>query len=312
MVLQEELVQMFKDEKLTKIMQERYIHTAKNQSIWDFYDKLIRQYNLKNPRTKAMGALTTGYPDAGKSTCCRQYIQNYHKNELNTNKKDILFHITFGRSKLKGELARLCRKTLKIADVPENPGSKYPTWLLVDKAASKLKKDGTKILFIDEVQKLFKLSEGERLDILEAWHDLINASNVSIILVGVDGINEILDVEKYEDYETKTKLKKTFCSRFKRQNISEWEDPYDEEFISFLMTIYNQSCYLTLPNGELAFYKKNEMRELIIELTQGLTAKIIDLVKWAAYHIIDKELPEIITEDILKQISKDLQLTEEG
>ena len=294
------------------ILRETYIHTPQNQDLWEFLDDLILQVDPDSPRPKVMSVLWSGSPDAGKSTSVRQYIKNYLDNEPDAKRTDILYHQIFGRSKLKGELARLCNRTLKIADVPENPGKNYPTWLLVQKASLKLKKNETKMLIIDELQKLFKLGESERIDILEAWNDLINASNVPMALVGVESVDEILDMDKYTTYEDKSDLKRTFCSRFKSKKLKPWDDPYDFKYISFLMTIYNKICYFNLPEGLEPFYKNDEIRELILEVTRGLTGKIIDLLKWTARKIVREHHPEIITKKLLEEVAEELNTKEEN
>ena len=99
------------------------------------------------------------------------------------------------------------------------------------------------MLIIDELQKLFKLSESEKIDILEAWNDLLNASNIPIVLLGVEGVDDILDIDKYITHEDKSDLKRTFCSRFKSKKLKPWNDPYDSKYISFLMTIYNKNQF---------------------------------------------------------------------
>lgn len=286
-------------------MKERYIHTPQNQKLWYFLDDLMLQVNQESPRPKVMGVLWTGQPDAGKSTSVRQYMKSYLDNVHDAKRTDILYHQIFGRSKLKGELARLCRQTLRIPDVPDNPGRKYPTYLLVEKAAYKLKQNKTKLLIIDELQKLFKLSENERIDILEAWNDILNASHVPIVLVGVEGVDEILDMDKYTTYEDKADLRRTFCSRFVPKVLNPWEDPYDKDYVNFLLTISEEVCQLQSKNGK-SFYKDDEIREKIIMLTRGLTGKIIDLLKWTSRKIVRSQLPDEITVELLIETAEEL------
>lgn len=298
-------------DRLVEIMKEKYIHTPQNQGLWEFLDDLMLQVNPNSPRPKVMGVLWTGKPDAGKSTCVRQYMKSYLDNEPDARGLDIIYHQIFGRSKLKGELSRLCRNTLQVPDVPDNPGKSYPTYLLVEKAASKLRKNGTKILIIDELQKLFKLSEIERVDILEAWNDLLNASHVPIVLVGVEGVDDILNVHKYTTYEDKADLRGTFVSRFKPLVLTPWDDPYATDYIKFLLTINDEVCLLNPPEDTEPFYKDDQIREVILELTGGLTGKIIDLLKWSSRTVVRKNLPEIITEDILREVADKLILNGE-
>ncbi len=307
------------ENRLQSIMRERYIHTPQNRDLWEFLDDIMLQVNPDSPRPKVMGVLWTGAPDAGKSTCVRQYMKSYLDNVEGATKTDILYHQIFGRSKLKGELARLCRKTLKIPDVPDNPGKNYPTYLLVEKAAHKLKINGTKLLVIDEMQKLFKLSENERIDILEAWNDILNASHVPIVLVGVEGVDEILNMETYTTYEDKADLKRTFCSRFIPKKLTPWTDPYDTKYVNFLLTINEEICQLNNranDNGinisSNPFYKNDEIRELILLLTGGLTGKIIDLLKWTSRKIVRYELKEQITAELLKETANELAFEFQG
>lgn len=298
---------VFSQNRLQDIMRERYIHTPQNQKLWEFLDDLLLLNCPESPRPKVMGVLWTGLPDAGKTTSVRQYIKCYLENEPNAQPKDILYHQIFGRSKLKGELARLCRNTLKIGDVPENPGRNYPTWLLVEKAAGKLRKDGVRMLILDELQKLLRLSENERIDVLEALNDLLNASHVPLVLVGVEGVDEVLDMGAYASYEDKSNLRGTFCSRFKLRRLLPWDEPDHEDYTSFLMTIHNQVCRLRPPEQAQPFFVDPALREVIIELTNGLTAKIIDLLKYSAREIIRERLPEVITIDLLRRVAEQLK-----
>ena len=48
---------------------------------------------------------------------------------------------------------------LKIPDISPNTRYEYPTYILVEKVSSKLRKDGLSLVIMDEFQKLFEFLE---------------------------------------------------------------------------------------------------------------------------------------------------------
>ena len=116
----------------------------------------------------------------------------------------------------------------------------------------------------------------------------------------------ILDVNKYHSDEAN--LRGTFCSRFSEFPLDAWNDPHSDDFCALLMTL-NEDCDLHPNTGILPFYADDQIREWILKETEGLTGKIIYLIKWAARYIIRDELPELITMKALKIALKKIQST---
>ena len=77
-------------------------------------------------------------------------------------------------------------------------------------------------------------------------------------------------------------------------------------FVSLLKVIYS-NCAL-LGNSTPPFYTNEKIREWLMEVTGGLTGKIIYLIKWAARHIIRNNLTENITKKVLVQALKNIQV----
>ena len=167
----------------------------------------------------------------------------------------------------------------------------------------KLWKDRTKLLIIDEFQKLFEISTESRIEILEGFNDLLNVSHVPIILVGVAGVDTILDLEHYED---RGNLRGTFCSRFAEFKLQPWNDPDELDFIKLLKTLH-EDCSLRAESTDTAFYKDSQTRDRILEMTDGLTGKIVLLIKWTTRFIIRNGIPEQITLELLEKVYPDIK-----
>lgn len=135
-------------------------------------------------------------------------------------------------------------------------------------------------------------------------NDLVNESHIPIVLVGVAGVDRLLQIESYDADEGN--LKGCFCSRFPEFPLKPWEDPHDPPFGALLKTIHDDCGFS--PSPEVSpFYMNGEIREWIVKVTGGLTGKIIALIKWTAREIIRQRLPENITQEILSDTLKQIQ-----
>lgn len=288
--------------RLQSILIERYIHTPRNKELWSWMLDLTLQVDHESPKPKVMGCLLTGRPHSGKTTAVRQFKQAYLVNMKNAREKDIILFQIPSRARLKGMMVRLAQQ-LDIPDIPENPRDSYPTYILVEKVAKKLWNDYTKLVIIDEFQRLFELSGESRVEILSGFNDLVNESQVPIVLVGVEGVDKILDLENYED---ESNLKGTFCSRFPEFKLKPWKDPDEIEFIEFVYTIYD-GCQFGPSGKKEAFLDDIRVRKRIIDMTEGLTGKIIHLIKWTARHMIRKRVSGQMTLELLEDTFRQIQ-----
>jgi len=289
--------------RLKAFLTEKYIHTPQNAELWCLLEDLMYQVSPSNPKPKVMGCLVTGDPHSGKTTAVRQFKKAYLENVPEANALDIFLTQIPSRARLKGVMVRMGQE-LKIPDISANPGRDYPTYALVEKVATKLGKNGTKLMIIDEFQKLFELPGESRVEILSGFNDLANESHVPIVLVGVAGVERILEIERYDADEGN--LKGCFCSRFPEFHLGSWDDPHAQDFGALLTTIY-EDCGLNSLREDLPFYKNGEIREWLVKVTSGLTGKIIHLIKWAARLIIRKSLPENITQEVFQAALAQLQ-----
>lgn len=292
-------------ERINYLFTERYIHTPQNAELWCLLEDLMFQVCFSNPKPKVMGCLVTGEPHSGKTTAVRQFKKAYLENVLEAKPNDVFFFQIPSRARLKGVLTQMGRQ-LKILDIPANPKRGYPTYILTEKVAAKLWKNRVKLVIIDEFQMLFELSGESRIEILSGFNDLVNQSHIPIILVGVAGVNRILDVKKYHSDEAN--LRGTFCSRFSEFPLLAWDDPHSDDFCALLMTL-NEHCNLHPSTDILPFYTDDKIREWILKESEGLTGKIVYLIKWAVRYIIRSELPEHITMEVLKIALKKIQST---
>lgn len=288
--------------RLKSLMKEKYIHTPRNKELWSYLMDLTLQVNHGSPKPKVMSCLLTGKPHSGKTTALRQFKKAYLYNIKGAKDRDIVLFQIPSRARLKGVMVRLAQQ-LNIPGIPENPKDSYPTYILVEKVAKKLWNDYTKLVVIDEFQRLFELSSESRLEILSGFNDLVNESQVPIVLVGVDGVDKILDLKDYED---ESNLKGTFCSRFPEFNLRPWDDPDEDAFLEFIYTIYDD-CQLQQNDNEVLFFDDIEVRKKIIEMTEGLTGKIIHLFKWTARYMIRNQIPGPMKFDFLEETIKQIQ-----
>ena len=266
--------------------------------IWEIIYDLMKQDRRK---AKSVGHLITAPSHSGKTTLIKEFIVAYLSNVKNASETDILYFSLIDRATLKSVMARLCRK-LKIPDVPTSKRQldNIHTSVLLDKTVAKLK-DYNILLIFDEFEKLYQVSSENRGEILAGFHTLANDSGCPIILVGVEGVNQILSNLNDDKYSW---LIPTFGSRFPEYKLPIWEDSI--EFGQLLMSIY-QDLLLRPDKTIIPFYKDVKIRKLILDLTNGQLGKIILLLKWTARSIIRKGEDEVITKQRLLETAESLQ-----
>ncbi len=289
--------------RLESLLMEKYVHTPKNGELWCLLEDLMFQVSPHNIKPKVMGCLITGDPHSGKTTAVRQFKKAYLENVPEARENDVFLFQIPSRARLKGVMTKMGRQ-LNIPDISPNTRHGYPTYILVEKVAAKLWKNGVKLVIIDEFQKLFELPGENRIEILSGFNDLVNESHIPIILVGIAGVNRILDVGKYHNDESN--LRGTFCSRFMEFKLDAWNDPNNPQFIAFIKMVLDDCGFTT--SHRISFYSHEGTRKWLLEITEGLTGKIIHLLKWATRFIIRNNLPEKITKDILEQGLKYIQV----
>lgn len=266
--------------------------------IWEVLRDLTKQNRNK---AKSIGQLITAPSHSGKTTLIKEYIVAYLDNVEDASATDILYFSLIDRATLKSVMSRLCRK-LKIPDVPTTKRQldSIHTSVLIDKAVAKLK-DYKILLIFDEFEKLYQVSSENRGEILAGFHTLANDSGCPIILVGIEGVDQILSNLDDDRYSW---LIPTFSSRFPEFKLPKWENGL--EFGQLLLAI-NKDLQLRPDNTNLPFYTDEKIRELILELTNGQLGKIILLLKWTARSIIRRGYSEVITKDRLLETSQTLK-----
>jgi hypothetical protein len=282
-------------DKVESVLMEKYVHTPKNNELWCLLIDLMFQVSPMNIKPKVMGCLITGTSHSGKTTAVRQFKKAYLENVSKAKDNDIFLYRIPSRARLKGLMSKMGRQ-LKIPDISPKTDKRLKTNVIVEKVAKKLWKNGVKLVIIDEFQKLFELPGENRIEILSGFNDLVNESHIPIILVGTDGVEKILDVEKY--YSDESDLRGTFCSRFMEFKLDRWQDPNDPQFMAFLQMIL-KDCALP-SNLRGTFFEKEKNREWFINMTGGLNGKIIHLIKWSVRYNIRRGFAEKITKQALK------------
>ncbi|MHA1619358.1 MAG: TniB family NTP-binding protein, partial [Promethearchaeota archaeon] len=260
--------------RLRELIKERYIHTPQNVDLWCLLEDLMYQVCPTSPKPKVMGATIIGDSNSGKTTAVRQFMKAYLSNVPEAHENDVFYFEIPVRAHLKGMMSQM-GQDLKIPDINPNPKKGYPTFVLIDKVAKKLWKNQTKLVIIDEFQNLFLLSGENRAEILSGFNELANKSHIPIILVGLEGIDEILKIDNY--FADLTNLRATFSSRFSEFHFKPWSDADSPAYGALLKVVYD-ICDLS---GGLKspFYTQPEIRDWILEVTGGLTGKIIHLIK---------------------------------
>jgi len=290
------------DERLDKLYQnERFYLTDQTIEVWAKMRSLMNQNTNK---TKVRGILLTGKPHAGKSTLVKQFMHYYFSKVNNAKRNDILYFEIPIRTRLKGTIQNLC-KALKIPDIPDKNSvlKNYNTAYFIEKAAAKIRRSKIKLLILDEFQNLFKIPAESRVEILEGFNSLLNKAKITMVIVGVEGIENILDVVQ-SDHTDESDIRGTFSSRFPETNLARLED--GEEFISILIRII-EDCYLDLNPDIEPFFMDEGIREYILDITDGILGKVIMLLKETAWNIFYNQWEEIITLDLLKMTAKQLK-----
>ena len=283
-------------QRLESLLMEKYVHTPRNGELWCLLQDLMFQVSPTNIKPKVMGCLITGDPHSGKTTAVRQFKKAYLENVPKARDNDVFLFQIPSRARLKGVLTKMGRQ-LKIPDISPNTRHGYPTYILVEKVAAKLWKNGVKLVIIDEFQKLFELPGENRIEILSGFNDLVNESHIPIVLVGIAGVDRILNVGNYHNDESN--LRGTFCSRFMEFKLGAWDEPNNPQFVAFLKMIMTDCGIST--DSHTSFYSKEKNRKWFLEVTEGLTGKIIHIIKWATRYIIRHHLPERITREVLEE-----------
>ena len=280
------------DSRINKINKESFFYTEQLKKLYSVL--LIKLIQPKN-KTKIKGTLITGKPDAGKSTAIKQFKTVYRANVDEAKESDLFIFDVPPRVHAKGVFHKLCER-LKILDTPNNYKN-YSTLHFVDKAANKIR-DRYKGVFIDELQNLFLIPSESQQEILELFNRLINQARIPIFLVGVEGVKEIL-VNINSD---PANLQGTFSSRFPEFKLQNYSDKNDEDFIRLLIAI-NSHLYLKYPKD---WFQDENIRETILDYTDGLVGKIVELLKESAIMSIRKGL-ETINVEILKESARELE-----
>ncbi|HMF34239.1 MAG TPA: TniB family NTP-binding protein [Candidatus Lokiarchaeia archaeon] len=281
------------DDRIAAIQRECFYEFEEAFKLWK---KLVILMNQPRTKTKTKGLLFTAPPDSGKSTLVRQFHFEYVQNVPGAQEEDIIiFNVPQGVGAVQ-VFAQLCRE-LGIPDIPRNPRND-PVTYYVTKAAAKLRQDH-RLLIVDEFQDLSEVSGPLRKRIISAFNQLINASRIPVVLVGITGANSILrDIE-----DDQSNLKGTFSSRFPEFSLTPWQD--NEEFQGLLVSI-EQDLHLLAGESPCPFYEDNLIRARALELSDGLLGCIVTLLKEAAMKIISDGLPEVITIPLLETTAKEL------
>ncbi|MHA1129424.1 MAG: TniB family NTP-binding protein, partial [Candidatus Helarchaeota archaeon] len=233
------------DERIDLVQRELFYEFAQ---AFEFWNKLIILMKQPKTKTKTKGLLLSGEPDSGKSTLIQQFKHEYNSNLRGVNQDDVrIFRVPQGVGAVQ-VFAQLCRE-LSIPDIPANPRN-YPITHFVEKASVKLFQD-VKLLIVDEFQNLYEIQANLRKKVISAFNQLINGSRIPIVLVGVTGVNNILQNIDNDQ----SKLKGTFSSRFPEYKLKRWTD--NEQFQGLLISIYDD-LHLNPESQDLPFYKSDE------------------------------------------------------
>ena len=287
------------DPRIDTIMETEKLYPYEAMfEIWEVMRDLMKQNRNK---AKSIGQLLTAPSHSGKTTLIKEFIVAYLENVENASDTDILYFSLFDRATLKSVMARLCRR-LKIPDIPAGKRQldSIHTSVLLDKAVAKLR-DYKVLLIFDEFEKLYQVSTENRGEILAGFHTLANDSGCPIILVGIEGVNQILsnlDDDKY------SWLIPTFSSRFPEYKLPKWEDGFE---FGKLLAYIDKDLMLETNSNSIPFYKDENIRKIILELTNGQLGKIILLLKWTPRSIIRRGEIEVITEERLKRTAETLK-----
>ena len=149
-------------------------------------------------------------------------------------------------------------------------------------AIALLKHAAPRMLIIDEIQHLLSCNAREQRAALNAIKYLANTLRMSIVTAGT---HEALHVMRYDPQ---------IASRFEQMELPLWSE--SDEFRRFV------AGYLaTLPVHNAAAALDRRAVEYIIELTDGITGRVVDLLRRAAAHAMT--LPsKRISLDVLQHV----------
>ncbi len=282
------------DGRIAAIQRESFYESGDGFKLWNKFVILINQSRTK---TKIKGLLFTGPPDSGKSTLVWQFDFEYVQNVPGAQEGDVvIFNVPQGVGAVQ-VFAQLCRE-LGIPDIPRNPRNDPITYYVM-KAAAKLRQDH-RLLIVDELQNLSEISGPLRKKIISAFNQLINASRIPIVLVGLTGVDTLLrDIE-----DDQSNLRGTFSSRFPEFSLSRWQD--NEEFQGLLVTV-EPDLHLSPREPVCPFYEDDQIRAFILKVSRGRLGRIVTLLKETAMKIILEGHPEVITLPLLEETARELK-----
>ena len=90
---------------------------------------------------------------------------------------------------------------------------------------------------------------------------------------------------------------------FKLRTVGIFDDP---QFVAFLQAILRDCGFSA--ESRSSFFAQEENRNWLIDVTGGLTGKIIQLIKWAARYAIRKNFPEEMTKQIIEKGLEDIKV----
>ncbi|MFQ5980899.1 MAG: TniB family NTP-binding protein [Candidatus Heimdallarchaeota archaeon] len=295
-----------RDPRIERLMKAKFIRYEAAKRFWKEMWDLMAQ----DPRTaKINGSLLVAPAHSGKTTVVKEFRLAYAANVPGASVKDILYFAMQSRITTMKQTLTVIGHKLKIPQfmpmVAQGKLTSYGLRKISDThtkdlllpVAAKIR-DTKKLVIVDELEKLYQVSSESRVEIFDTFHSLLNESHVPIILVGIEGVEDLLSSVTTDN----NWLQETFSTRFLEFRLPRWTN--GEEFIQILMALHID-CELKAPEGCEPFYKDSEIRKHILQLSDGLLGKIVLLVKRAARRIIREGLPEDITYSLVTEIAEE-------
>jgi AAA+ superfamily predicted ATPase len=149
-------------------------------------------------------------------------------------------------------------------------------------AIAMLKHVAPRMLIIDEIQHLLSCNAREQRAALNAIKYLANTLRMSIVAAGT---HEAVHVMRYDPQ---------IASRFEQMELPIWGE--SEEFRRFVAGYIQTLPIKTLPNAI-----DRRFLAYVLELTDGVTGRVVDLLRRAAIHAANTDLKSISL-DVLQRV----------
>lgn len=274
-----------------------------NHNVWFEYKKALEIFDefdvaylqackyYENPGENAdirpISLFLSGEINTGKTTLVVKYMnycEQIAKREKGTySENDVLYFDTPVHASFKYMFSYMLER-LNINNQGKNIKEMH-TDRLIDLIIKELRKRKVKVLFLDEIQNLVKITVDEKEDIFNGFKKLANQSQTRLILVGTPSSMDLFKDAKWVD------------ERYRVLLLPKWD--ITKEYLDLLFSIH-QAYEDFLPDWDLvdkAGMVNKDIALYLHNLSDGRLGKLIQTIRYAAVRALSQNRTNVTVED---------------